>query len=83
MKKEEVVEQGVHNYSAAEEYVWPADEKVMKKLEYLLKQGFQGKSALIIFLLVILKMLCNGVLNLILKYLLPKVQVFVTAALPI
>lgn len=35
-KKE--VEQGVHNYSAADAYVWPTDPKVQKKLEWFQDQ---------------------------------------------
>lgn len=37
-KETEKVEQGVHNYSAAEAYVWPEDEKVLKKLEWFQDQ---------------------------------------------
>ena len=35
---EEVVEEGVHNYSAADAYVWPADPKVRQKLEWFQDQ---------------------------------------------
>ncbi len=36
--EKEVVENGVHNYSAAEDYVWPEDEKVRQKLEWFQDQ---------------------------------------------
>lgn len=32
------IEQGVHNYSAAEDYVWPTDPEVRKKLEWFQDQ---------------------------------------------
>lgn len=35
---EEKIVNGVHNYSAAEEYVWPTDPKVLKKLEWFQDQ---------------------------------------------
>ena len=35
---EEKIQQGVHNYSAADEYVWPADAEVLKKLEWFQDQ---------------------------------------------
>ena len=37
-EKEEMVENGVHNYSAEESYVWPTDPKVRKKLEWFRDQ---------------------------------------------
>lgn len=37
-KPREEIHQGVHNYSAAEEYVWPTDPKVLKKLEWFQDQ---------------------------------------------
>ena len=36
--QKEVVENGVHNYSAAENYVWPRDPAVLKKLEWFQDQ---------------------------------------------
>ena len=36
--KEEIVEHGVHNYSAADRYVWPTDPAVRKKLEWFQDQ---------------------------------------------
>jgi alpha-L-fucosidase len=35
---QERIEQGVHNYSAVEEFVWPEDEKVRQKLEWFQDQ---------------------------------------------
>lgn len=37
-EEKEVVEQGVHNYSQEEDYVWPTDERVLKKLEWFKDQ---------------------------------------------
>ncbi|HCM12877.1 MAG TPA: hypothetical protein DHW85_06840, partial [Lachnospiraceae bacterium] len=37
-KQEEKIQKGVHNYSAADEYVWPTDPKVLKKLEWFQDQ---------------------------------------------
>ncbi|MDO4293274.1 MAG: alpha-L-fucosidase [Eubacteriales bacterium] len=36
--QEEMIQEGVHNYSAAEDYVWPTDPKVLKKLEWFQDQ---------------------------------------------
>ena len=38
IEKEEVVQQGVHNYSAAETYVKPTDPAVLEKLEWFQDQ---------------------------------------------
>lgn len=37
-EKEEMIVNGVHNYSAAEEYIWPTDPKVREKLEWFQDQ---------------------------------------------
>lgn len=37
-EENEMVENGVHNYSAEEEYVWPKDPKVLQKLEWFQDQ---------------------------------------------
>ena len=37
-EEKEVVNQGVHNYSQEEDYVWPTDERVLKKLEWFKDQ---------------------------------------------
>ena len=37
-EEKEVVEQGVHNYSQEEDYVWPTDPKVLQKLEWFKDQ---------------------------------------------
>ena len=37
-KQEETVQEGVHNYSAADAYVWPEDPKVRQKLEWFQDQ---------------------------------------------
>ncbi|WP_044916337.1 alpha-L-fucosidase [Butyrivibrio sp. WCE2006] len=39
-ENKEVVENGVHNYSTEESYVWPEDEKVKEKLEWFRDQKF-------------------------------------------
>ncbi len=36
--KEEAVQEGIHNYSTADSYVWPTDPKVLKKLEWFQDQ---------------------------------------------
>ncbi len=36
--EEEMVQEGVHNYSTADRYVWPTDPKVLKKLEWFQDQ---------------------------------------------
>lgn len=35
---DEMIQEGVHNYSSADEYVWPTDPKVLKKLEWFQDQ---------------------------------------------
>ncbi len=37
-EEKEVVNQGVHSYSEGEDYVWPTDERVLKKLEWFKDQ---------------------------------------------
>ena len=37
-EKEDIVQQGVHNYSAAENYVWPKEPEVLKQLEWFQDQ---------------------------------------------
>lgn len=37
-EEKEIVQQGVHNYSQEEDYVWPTDERVLKKLEWFKDQ---------------------------------------------
>lgn len=37
-EEQEKVENGVHNYSSADEYVWPTDPKVLEKLEWFQDQ---------------------------------------------
>ena len=37
--EEEMVQEGVHNYSTADRYVWPTDPKVLKKLEWFQDQN--------------------------------------------
>lgn len=37
-KTEDMIQEGVHNYSTAESYVWPTDDKVLKKLEWFQDQ---------------------------------------------
>ena len=36
--EEDMVQEGVHNYSTADSYVWPTDPKVLKKLEWFQDQ---------------------------------------------
>lgn len=36
--KDDIVENGVHNYSAAKDYVWPTDPEVLKQLEWFQDQ---------------------------------------------
>ena len=35
---EEIVNEGVHNYSQEKDYIWPTDEKILKKLEWFKDQ---------------------------------------------
>ncbi|MBS5793153.1 MAG: alpha-L-fucosidase [Clostridiales bacterium] len=37
-QEKEIVNQGVHSYSEGEDYVWPTDERVLKKLEWFKDQ---------------------------------------------
>ena len=37
-EKEEIVQEGVHNYSAAKDYVWPKEPEVLKQLEWFQDQ---------------------------------------------
>ena len=37
-EKEDIVQEGVHNYSAAKDYVWPKDPEVLKQLEWFQDQ---------------------------------------------
>ncbi|MBQ3793115.1 MAG: alpha-L-fucosidase, partial [Lachnospiraceae bacterium] len=38
--KDDVVVNGVHNYSQEDQYVWPTDPEVVKKLEWFRDQKF-------------------------------------------
>jgi alpha-L-fucosidase len=38
MNTEDMIQEGVHNYSTADSYVWPTDDKVLRKLEWFQDQ---------------------------------------------
>ncbi len=37
-EEKEIVQQGIHNYSQEKNYVWPTDERILKKLEWFKDQ---------------------------------------------